>query len=82
MSLLRNHILWLEEEPLRIRKYIAILVGYMWIISLVLSYILKYFDIDTITLLTVVSGQFSAVVGFYFLSNANSDILNENNKEG
>lgn len=71
--MIKKHVHWLEEHPLRMRKFIAILTMYVWICAVVLSYILSYFKLDTLAILSLVTAQFATVIGFYMMSNAKSD---------
>lgn len=67
------HLEYLEENPTRIRKFIALLTAYVWVICVALSYLLTYWDKDTIAILALVTAQFASVIGFYMFSNAKND---------
>jgi len=70
---MKRHIAWLEENPTRTRKFIAIVTTYVWIVAVFFSYFLTYFGKDTVAVLSLVTAQFATVIGFYMVSNSKSD---------
>lgn len=64
---------YLEENPARMRKHIALVTTYVWVGCVLVSYILAMYGKDTMAILALVTAQFATVVGFYMVSNAKSD---------
>lgn len=69
----KDHMDYLEENPTRMRKHIALVTTYVWVLCVVLSYGLKVAGYDTFAILSLVTAQFATVIGFYMVSNAKSD---------
>ena len=69
----KDHMRYLEENPARMRKHIALITTYVWVLCVVASYLLKIAGHDTFAILSLVTAQFATVVGFYMVSNAKSD---------
>lgn len=64
---------WLEIEKTRLRKVLAIFTALAWLISVIVSYVLTYYKLDTIAILSLVTAQFSTVIGFYMATKAEND---------
>ena len=73
----REHMEYLEENPARMRKHIALVTTYVWILCVFISYLLSIYKYDTIAILALVTAQFATVVGFYMVSPAKSDNYKE-----
>lgn len=69
----RGHIEWLEGEPLRIRKFLAVFVTYVWTITLILTVILSLLNFNIIDIFGVVTAQFATIIIFYMSTKAYSD---------
>ena len=69
----KDHMEYLEENPARMRKHIALVTTYVWVACVVVSYLLAVWGKDTMAILALVTAQFATVVGFYMVSNAKSD---------
>ena len=64
---------WLEIEKTRLRKILAIFTAMVWLIAVIVSYVLTYYNLDTIAILSLVTAQFSTVIGFYMATKAEND---------
>ena len=64
---------WLEIEKTRLRKILAIFTAMLWLIAVIVSYVLTYYNLDTIAILSLVTAQFSTVIGFYMATKAEND---------
>lgn len=71
---MKKHIEWLEENPLRMRKYLSVFTAYVWVAVLIISIILDAIGHSIMAIFSIVTAQFATVLGFYMLSNAKSDI--------
>lgn len=69
----KDHMNYLEENPTRMRKHIALVTTYVWVLCVIVSYVLAVYGKDTMSILALVTAQFATVVGFYMVSNAKSD---------
>lgn len=69
----KGWIEWLEVDNKRLRKVLAIFTAFIWLIAIICSYVLKLFNLDTIDILTIITGQFAVVIGFYMTTKAESD---------
>lgn len=66
-------IKWLEEDTKRLRKVLAVFTAIVWLISVISSYILSYYKLDTIAILSLVTAQFGTVVAFYMATKSEFD---------
>lgn len=69
----KDHMEFLEENPARMRKHIALITTYVWVLCVIASYLFSFWGKESIAILSLVTAQFATVVGFYMLSNAKSD---------
>lgn len=72
---MKKHIEWLEEKPLRMRKYLSVFTAYIWGVVLIISIILDTIGHGIMAIFSIVTAQFATVLGFYMLSNAKSDLV-------
>lgn len=70
---MRKLIEWLEEDKKRTRKFLALFTAVVWFVSILISYGLMLINKDTIAILSLVTAQFAAVIGFYMATNAETD---------
>ena len=70
---MREFIEWLEEDSKRLRKVIAIYTAIIWAICTAASFALLTFGHDVLALYSLVTAQFTAVVGFYMSTKAQND---------
>lgn len=59
---------WLEEDNARLRKLLSISILVIWIISTIASYVMVYFNKDSLAVYGLVTAQLTAIVGFYMVS--------------
>lgn len=64
---------WLESDKKRTRKVLALFTAITWLLAIVCSYGMLVWGLSTIDILSIVTAQFAAVIGFYMVSNAESD---------
>lgn len=70
---MKQLIEWLEMDVKRTRKFLAVFTAIVWLLAVVASYSLITLGYDTIAILSLVTAQFAAVIGFYMATNAGSD---------
>lgn len=70
---MRKLIEWLEADAKRTRKFLAVFTAGVWLLAVVSSYGLLTVGYDTMAILSLVTAQFAAVIGFYMATNAGSD---------
>lgn len=70
---MRKFIEWLESDKKRTRKVLALFTAITWLLAIVCSYGMLVWGLSTIDILSIVTAQFAAVIGFYMVSNAESD---------
>ena len=70
---MKELIEWLELNDKRTRKVLAVFTGIVWLVAVICSYILAKYGYDTVAVLSLVTAQYSAVIGFYMVSDANKD---------
>lgn len=68
-----SFIHWLEEDSKRLRKVIALFTGVVWLLATIVSYVMYVYSYDTITVYSLVTAQFAAVIGFYMGTKAETD---------
>jgi len=69
----KRFIEWLEADKKRTRKVLALFTAATWLLAIVCSYGMLVWGFSTIEILSLVTAQFAAVIGFYMVSNAESD---------
>lgn len=70
---MKQLIEWLEMDVKRTRKFLAVFTAIVWLLAVVASYCLITLGYDTMAILSLVTAQFAAVIGFYMATNAGSD---------
>lgn len=70
---MRGLIEWLEQDKKRTRKLLALFTAVIWACAVGASYYLLTKGYDTIAILSLVTAQFTSVIGFYMATNAESD---------
>lgn len=70
---MRKFIEWLESDKKRTRKVLALFTAITWLLAIICSYGMLVWGFSTIDILSIVTAQFAAVIGFYMVSNAESD---------
>ena len=70
---MQKFIEWLEQSNARTRKVLAVFTAIVWLLCVIASYILVKFQLDTIAILSLVTAQFTTVIGFYMVSKADTD---------
>ena len=70
---MRKLIEWLEGNDKRTRKFLALFTAAVWLLAVIASYGLVVIGFDTLAVLSLVTAQFATVIGFYMVSNANTD---------
>jgi lipid-A-disaccharide synthase-like uncharacterized protein len=70
---LKNFIEWLEKEKTRTRKLLALITMFIWILSVVASFLMLYYKVDTVAILSLVTAQFATVIAFYMVSKPQKD---------
>lgn len=70
---MKQLIEWLEMDVKRTRKFLAVFTAIVWLLAVVASYSLITLGYDTMAILSLVTAQFAAVIGFYMATNAGSD---------
>lgn len=70
---MKSFVIWLEEDNRRLRKVLALFTAVVWLLSVIISYTLYTFKYDTLAILALVTTQFTAVIGFYMSTKAESD---------
>lgn len=70
---MKQLIEWLEKDDKRTRKFLAVFTAAVWLLAVIASYGLLTMGYDTMTVLSLVTAQFAAVIGFYMATNAGSD---------
>lgn len=70
---MRKFIEWLESDKKRTRKVLALFTAITWLLAVICSYGMLVWGFSTIDILSIVTAQFAAVIGFYMVSNAESD---------
>ena len=70
---MKQLIEWLEMDVKRTRKFLAVFTAIVWLLAVVASYLLITLGYDTMAILSLVTAQFAAVIGFYMATNAGSD---------
>ena len=70
---MKQLIEWLEKDDKRTRKFLAVFTAIVWLLAVVASYFLITLEYDTMAILSLVTAQFAAVIGFYMATNAGSD---------
>ena len=70
---MRKFIEWLEEDKKRTRKFLALFTALVWLLALLISYGLSCVGKDTMAILSLVTAQFTTVIGFYMATNAETD---------
>lgn len=64
---------WLESNNTRTRKFITVFTAMVWLLAVIFSYGLSFYGFDTIGILSLITAQFSAIVGFYMATKADTD---------
>ena len=64
---------WLEQNNTRTRKVLAVFTAIVWLVAVLASYVLAFYGIDTIGILSLVTAQFSALIAFYMATKADTD---------
>lgn len=70
---MKQLIEWLEMDVKRTRKFLAVFTAIVWLLAVVASYSLITLGYDTMAILSLVTAQFAAVIGFYMATNAGTD---------
>lgn len=70
---MKQLIEWLEMDVKRTRKFLAVFTAIVWLLAVVASYSLITLGYDTMAILSLVTAQFAAVIGFYMATNAETD---------
>lgn len=70
---MKQLIEWLEMDVKRTRKFLALFTAIVWLLAVVASYSLITLGYDTMAILSLVTAQFAAVIGFYMATNAGTD---------
>ena len=70
---MKKLIEWLEMDDRRTRKFLALFTAVVWLLAVIASYGLVVVGFDTLAVLSLVTAQFATVIGFYMVSNANTD---------
>lgn len=70
---MRKFIKWLEEDKKRTRKFLALFTALVWLLALLISYGLLCVGKDTMAIFSLVTAQFTTVIGFYMATNAETD---------
>lgn len=70
---MKDLIEWLEEENRRLRKVLAIFTTIVWLLAVIVSYTMNMFGYDPVAILSLVTGQFSVVIGFYMATRGSTD---------
>jgi len=64
---------WLEVDKKRTRRFLAVFTAFVWLVAILISYSLLVAGKDSIAILSLVTAQFTAVIGFYMTTNAETD---------
>lgn len=64
---------WLDADKRRTRRFLAVFTAVVWFVSILISYSLIMAGRDSIAILSLVTAQFAAVIGFYMTTNAETD---------
>lgn len=65
---------WLEKDDRRTRKFLALLTAFVWVLCVIVNYLLYALaGKSDISILSLVTAQFAAVIGFYMATNAETD---------
>ena len=64
---------WLGSDKKRTRIAVTAFTAIVWFISILISYGLITMGKDSIAILSLVTAQFAAIIGFYMTTNAETD---------